>query len=557
MEGTCPIPGALAQSKRLSRIEAAVWRLASAKWACIVAFALIPLGLRLALLPWIPAPQPGVEDEFSYLLASDTFASGRLTNPSHPLWVFFESIHILQQPHYMSKYPPLTGLILAFGQKVFGHPWAGILLSMALLCGTVAWALRNWLPPFWAFLGTALAVLKIGILSYWSESYWGGTGAAIGGALLIGSLPALIRRPTWLRGMPAAIGIAMLANSRPFEGFLLTMLCLGYAAWQIIRRATSPAVWLRNLSRGIAVPLIIVMVPVGSWMAYYNFRATGSPVRMPWAVYEQQYAASPTLFWWTPPRTSVVYRHEAFRKLFLGWELKRKIVQREHFLLTRFLFLGNIEKFYLGILLLIVIVACAPALVKSGRACPAFWLAVAFLFVLGTELEPVPHYAAPATVLFYIVAAAALRSLRHWRTGRPWVAPAVYGIVLIVITAQLSLALFQPEHRFLYDKRDFQVERSRILAFLSDMPGQQLVFVRYGPKHDVNHEWVYNRADIDGSTVVWARSMGRDKDRALISYFRNRRVWVLDENGPARIAPYDTADHLAEKVSSAARSPGR
>ena len=56
-------------------------------------------------------------------------------------------------------------------------------------------------------------------------------------------------------------------------------------------------------------------------------------------------------------RTSVVYRHEAFRKLFLDWELKRKIVQREHFLLTRLLFFGNIEKFYLGILLLIVIFA--------------------------------------------------------------------------------------------------------------------------------------------------------------------------------------------------------
>ena len=120
---------------------------------------------------------------------------GILTNPPHPLWVFFESVHLIQQPTYMSKYPPLTGLILALGQKVFRLPWVGILLSVAVLCGTVAWALQNWLPPVWAFLGTVIAVLKIGILSYWSESYWGGTGAAIGGALLIGSLPGLIRLP--------------------------------------------------------------------------------------------------------------------------------------------------------------------------------------------------------------------------------------------------------------------------------------------------------------------------------------------------------------------------
>ena len=278
---------------------------------------------------------------------------------------------------------------------------------------------------------------------------------------------------------------------------------------------------------------------------------------MPYVAHERQYAVASAFFWMKPGTDLRVYRHEALRQLWLDWDLKRKNFQRDHFFLTRFPFFGIAGEFYLGIPLFIVIVACAPATLKSRRTLAAFWLLILFLACLGLELEFIPHYAAPATVLFYIVAAAALRSLRHWRTGRAWVAPAVYGIVLIGITAQLSLALFQPEHRFLYDKRDFQAERARILAFLSGIPGKQLVFVRYGPNHDVNHEWVYNRADIDGSTVVWARSMGQDKDRTLIAYFKNRRVWVLDENGPARIAPYDAADHLEDKVSSAAISPGR
>jgi hypothetical protein len=507
------------------------------KRACIVAFALIPVALRLALLPWIPPPQPSVQDEFSYLLASDTFAAGRLTNPAHPFWVFFESFHILQQPTYMSKYPPLTGLILAFGQRVFGHPWAGILLSMGVLCGAVAWAIQNWLPPYWALIGATLAVLKIGILSYWSESYWGGTGAAIGGTLLVGSLPALIRRPDVRSGLPAAIGIALLANSRPFEGLLLTLLCLGYAAWLIIRRAASPAVWFQQMSRGVAVPLVIVMVPVGAWMAFYNLRVTGNALLMPYVAHERQYAAASAFFWVKSARP--VYRHEALRQFWEDWDLQRKAFLREHFFLTRLPSFASIENFYLGVPLFLVILACSPAIVKSRRTRAAFWLLVLFLAGLGVNLEFVPHYAAPATVLFYIVAAGAFRCLRHWRPRRAWIGSAVYAAALLGIAVQLAAGAFRPEHRFLFDKRDFQAEHARIRGFLSALPGKQLVFVRYGPQHDIHSEWVYNRADIDGSAVVWARSMGRDKDSALISYFGDRRVWVLDENGAARISPYD------------------
>lgn len=60
--------------------------------------------LRLALLPWFPIPLPFVPDDFSFLLACETFAHGHLTNPTPAMWTHFESVHIDMLPTYQSMY---------------------------------------------------------------------------------------------------------------------------------------------------------------------------------------------------------------------------------------------------------------------------------------------------------------------------------------------------------------------------------------------------------------------------------------------------------------------
>src|SRR5713101_5430885 len=284
--------------------------------AVVVLFFLV-IGVRLSVLRELPVPVPGIHDEFSYLLMGDTLAHGRLTNPTHPMWMSFESFHITWFPTYSSKYPPGQGAVLALGQ-LLGHPWIGVLLSVAAMCAATLWMLQAWLPARWALLGGVLVALKFGIASYWINSYWGGAVAATGGALVLGAISRIVRRARTRDALLLGLGIAILANTRPYEGLLFCIPVAGWFLWWLAGKTKSPVTRRTRIVRVFA-PLAVVLTFTIGFIGYYNWRLTGNAFLFPHALNSRTYRTT-GLFLWDHPKEPLEYRNHQFEDFYNSWE---------------------------------------------------------------------------------------------------------------------------------------------------------------------------------------------------------------------------------------------
>jgi hypothetical protein len=533
-----------------SRIERSLARLARRQGLAVAAVGVTALLLRLAILPLCPIPQPFVPDDFSFLLAADTFASGRLTNPTPAMWTHFESFQITMKPTYMSMYFPAQGLVLAAGKVLTGHPWFGVLFVTALMCAALCWMLQAWLPPTWALLGGMLAVLRLGLFSSWINTYSGaGSVAALGGALVLGAFPRFMRRARLRDSLLLAVGVILLATSRPYEGVLLCLpvaVVLGH--WILFgkNRPTSGV-----LLRRTALPLALI-IAAGAWMAYYDYRAFGNALTPPYKVNRATYAVAP--YWvWQSPRPEPVYRHSIMRDFYVNFELKyvRKFQTPRGFLSETLLKPLRTIMFFAGIVLLPPLLMLWRVLIDRRTR-----LLVVFTLILAggmlVEAWLFPHYLAPFTAAFY---ALGLQAMRHLRVWKPFEQPVGAALVRAAFPLCLVLAAIrlcaEPLHLSLptwpaeaptsawYGSRNFGEARASIETELEHLPGRQLVIVRYSAEHTSATEWVYNAADIDNSKVIWAREMDAANDITLIHYYKDRKVWLVQPDlRPAKISPY-------------------
>ena len=515
--------------------------------ACLVC-ALLVLVVRGALLQWLPVPNPAMHDESSVLLGADTFAHGRLANPPHVMWEHFETFHVLVLPTYSSKYPVLPAMVIALSQKLLGQPWVGVYLSMGFFAAALCWMLQSWISPAWAFFGALTFVMKVGTASYWMNSYMGAGVPGIGGALMLGATGLIWRFRRYRHAWTWAVGLAILVHSRPYDAAVLALATGVMLVWTVARDQ-APRITALTLMVKRSAPALAVAAAALLWV---NYRVTGNARTLPYQVHDRQYAVAP-LFAFMQLREEPVYRHAVMRKFWTEWNVDQWKNARGARLDVPWKML-RFADFFLGFpfLMLGVLLFPFPQLNSEERA--SALLGAVFVLMIVPLIDVMPHYGASFAGVIYLRFVQFLRRFSRWKPGAKPVGTSIALLVGSLVPCWfISAMLVLTGHRGIFDQpqdlfsklhTDAQVRfgdvRASIHSRILQLPGKHLVVVHYAPTHIVHDEWVYNEADIDASRVVWARDMGRDKDRELLRYFADRQVWLLEaDERPPRLYPYE------------------
>jgi hypothetical protein len=400
-----------------------------------------------------------------------------------------------------------------------------VLLSDAAMCAAILWMLQGWLPARWAFLGGALAALKFGVASYWMNSYWGGAAAAIGGALVLGALVRITRYARVRDSILLGLGVAILANSRPYEGFLFCIPAAIWFLWWLGGKTKSPQPLEVRLRR-VLLPLSAMLLLTAAFMGYYNWRLTGNPLLLPHVLNTRVYHTT-GLFLWDHKGPEMHYCNAQFEEFYNGWARDnyentwQDVVRVTREKVVRY----GLTYFWIGALLAL------PALPALFRDRKMRLLLATFLLVTAAALVVIwsnAHYAAPLTCLVFALIVQAMRYLRTFRikAGPVGIALSRAIVFLLVLDTGINTA------RGICDPLLWPCQgdpsRTAVISKLEHTPGKHLVMVRYEPdNHNIHDEWVYNGAEIDTAKVLWARELDPQQNAKLFAYFKDRKIWLV------------------------------
>ncbi len=509
----------------MSRVGSALDRIESALRRPAVAAALV-LAVGIAVAEEARVRQnrfPSSHEDFSHLLAADTFARGRLANPPLEHGVHFESPLILVRPHYVSALPPAQGALLALGQRL-GDPLHGSALGLGLAGAAVTWMLAGWLPGLWPLFGGLVLALHPRLVGIWGTGYSSGLPALVGAALLLGSLPRLLGDRV-RGGVALGVGAGLLALSQPFHGLVAALPAVGYLALGLRRRGPGRRLPARALAAAASTLAALV-----AFHAYYDWRTTGDPFTTPWALYRETYAPTPELLF-LEERAPALAR-PAFQEALAGdaspnaqsfsrrrtWEGFWEGVAAK---------LGLSWSFFLLPAFSAVFLALPFALREPGVR---FALAAVAVYLLALPLDArdrALHVATYLPAFGLLFTASAKRwtdlGLRRFPAG----ALAVMALLLLGWYQQHVATSEVIDERLLLDLES----RGKITRMLQRRADKGLVLVRTAGGQSGTAEWVYNEADLDLAPLLFARSISPEADEELVLAHPERKVWLLNSSG--------------------------
>ena len=131
---------------------------------------------------------------------------------------------------------------------------------------------------------------------------------------------------------------------------------------------------------------------------------------MPYSLYEKQYS-SWSQFVWVSPRPEPKYDHAVFHSFWVDWDAADKQFQRQHILFVHGRDLVKLRVSFCGYHSFCCVAVSSPRLLRNRRLrIPLLFLSV-FYLGLAFESDLAPHYFAPATVLLFLIATAAVQDI--------------------------------------------------------------------------------------------------------------------------------------------------
>jgi uncharacterized membrane protein YciS (DUF1049 family) len=309
-----------------------------------------------------------------------------------------------------------------------------------------------------------------------------------------------------------ALGTFILSISRPFEGLVL---CAGSGVLVFLAIYH----WIRAGETGklVAVfflPFTVLCVMGAGWHLYYNYRLTDDPLTLPYSNYQHRQNAETT--------NKTLKKYKGSPTLETRDEIRRVWV------------------FFFGPILSLSLLGLWRDWKRPETLLAiALSLLVVALSITGTRAWP--HYMAPAVGLFVYLVMQGFWSLQTIAIKRFRIGYYLSILILTVFFVNSTYTLYRVVDKGPMFSRSNV--RLKIIRYLLKEDGKDLVFVRYGRKHNVHSEWVYNGADIDNSEIVWARELSPQRNQHLRKYFTDRRVWlILADKNPVRVIAYREAE---------------